>query len=1009
MKSKGLIRFFTIAFIVVCLYQLFFSFMTYRVEEKARTETQGDPDLYRNYIDSIQNEEVLNFGLFGYTYKQVKEQQLNLGLDLQGGMNVILEVSVRDVLIALSGYSKDPTFNKAITIADDQMSDSQDSYLNLFISAYKELDPEENSLSKPFATLDNKGNIDYNQEDSKTVQFLEAETEGAIDRSFEIMRTRIDKFGVAQPSIQRQQGTGRIIIELPGVDNPKRVRKLLQSTAKLEFWETYENTEVIQSIVDANTALADKKKREARLNKGDLGSDDDEEEESLIGENLTVEPSIQDSTSLLTDLDSISNTTDSLSQEQNELDNPILNFLALNVFGEVGQQQAGTGPVIGYALPRDTAKVNAAFADETVRSTLPRDLKLAWTAKPPEGSERPVYQLIALKKTKNRDRAPLEGDVITDARETIDQYGEVEISMTMDQNGAKMWRKLTSENIQKSIAIVLDNLVYSFPTVQGEIPNGISSISGSFTQQEASDLANILKAGKLPAPARIIEEAVVGPSLGQEAISSGLISVIIGLLLVLFFMIFYYRKAGIVANIALIANIFFIFGILAALKAVLTLPGIAGIVLTIGMSVDANVLIYERIREELSLGKSMRNAISDGYKHAYSSIIDANVTTLLVGIILFSFGTGPIQGFATTLIIGICTSLFSAIFLTRMIFDNWLEKDKSISFYSEGTSKVFDKINMNFTAKRRTFYIISSVIIIAGIFSIFTQGFSLGVDFKGGRSYVVELVEGTNAGDLRKSLQENFDSTPEVKTFGSGGKYKITTSELIDDKSEEADGMVEQKLFDGVKPFLSDGSSIEEFRDNAILSIQKVGPTIVDDIKASAAKSIFIALIVISLYILIRFRKWQYSLGAAVALIHDVLFILSVFSICHSFMPFSMDIDQAFIAALLAIIGYSINDTVVVFDRLREYLGFKHNRGKKIEVVINDAVNGTLSRTIITAITTILVVLILFLFGGETIRGFSFALLLGMIVGTYSSIFIASSVVLDLQKRESDIVDDGIE
>lgn len=987
MKAKGMIRFFVIAFALVCLYQLSFTLVTSRVEKKAAEFAKGDAAVERRYLDSLSDVTVYNLGIRSFTYQQAKEQQLNLGLDLQGGMNVVMEVSVADVIRALSNYSKDANFNKALEMAAERQVNSQLDYVTLFEQSFTELDANA-KLAAIFATRENQGKIDYNSSNAQVMEVIRAETEGAIDRSFNILRTRIDKFGVTSPNIQRQQGTGRIIIELPGVDNPERVRRLLQGSAKLEFWETYEAGEILERMFEVNKMLGDR----AKLAKG---TDSTAAAKTTAAAESDTTKKADDLLSQLAEK-AETDTTGGLDAAQAREENPLFAVLMPAVFqGEDGSTRANKGPAIGTANVKDTAAVNALLASPEVKAMLPRNLRLLWTVKG-RGDGNKFVDLVAIKARANDSRAPLEGDVITEARESVDNFGQVEVSMTMNAEGAKIWRRLTADNVERSIAIVLDDYVYSYPNVQGEISGGMSSISGNFTTDEAKDLANILKAGKLPAPARIVEEAIVGPSLGAEAISSGVLSMISGLLLVVMFMISYYARGGVIATIALAANIFFIFGVLASLQAVLTLPGIAGIVLTIGMSVDANVLIFERIREELAKGKALRQAIIDGFKNAYSSIIDANVTTILVGIILYSFGTGPIRGFATTLIIGILTSLFSAIFITRMLIDWQVAREKVVNFGTAWSFKLFDNMNINFLAKRKLWYMFSGAVILAGVVSMATVGFNLGVDFKGGRSYVVQFDEAKRSTDLRAALAPFFEGAPEVKTFGSADKFKITTSYKIDDNTPETDIEVEQKLHEGLSSIMVNKVDFDTFKADRILSSQKVGPTIADDIKASAIMSIIISILVIAAYILVRFRKWQYSLGAAVSLLHDVLFVLSLYSLLWKFMPFSMEVDQAFIAAILTIIGYSINDTVVVFDRMREFLGLHH--GEDSESVINSAINTTFSRTIITALTTILVVLVLFLFGGEVIKGFTFALLVGLIAGTYSSIFIASAIVLDSGK-----------
>lgn len=987
MKAKGLIRFFVIAFALVCLYQLSFTLVTSRVEKKAKAYAKGDAALERRYLDSLSDVTVYNLLIRKYTYQQAKEQQLNLGLDLQGGMNVVMEVSVADVIRALSNFSKDATFNKALELAAQRQANSQLDFVTLFEQSFTELDPN-GKLAAIFATRENQGKIDYNSSNAQVMEVIRTETEGAIDRSFNILRTRIDKFGVTSPNIQRQQGTGRIIIELPGVDNPERVRRLLQGSAKLEFWETYESAEILERLFEVNKMLGDRNKLK--------GGADSTSKATTAAAATDTSKKQDDLLSQLAEKESTDTSAGGLDQAKAQAENPLFAVLMPAVFqAEDGSTRAADGPAVGSASIRDTAKVNAYLNMPEVKSMLPRNLRLLWTVKG-RGEGNKFLDLVAIKARANDSRAPLEGDVITDARESIDNFGQVEVSMTMNAEGAKTWRRLTADNIERSIAIVLDDYVYSYPNVKSEISGGMSSISGNFTPDEAKDLANILKAGKLPAPARIVEEAIVGPSLGAEAIRSGVISMVAGLLLVVLFMVGYYGSGGIIANVALLANIFFIFGVLASLQAVLTLPGIAGIVLTIGMSVDANVLIFERIREEMRKGKSLRQGIIDGFNHAYSSIIDANVTTILVGIILYSFGTGPIRGFATTLIIGILTSLFSAIFITRMLIDWQVAREKVVTFSTNWSERIFANINVNFLARRKLWYAFSLTVIVAGLISMFTVGFNLGVDFKGGRSYVVQFDEAKRASDIRTALSSYLGGAPEVKTFGAADKFKITTSYKIDENTPEIDLEVEKKLHEGLSTLMASKIDFEKFKESRILSSQKVGPTIADDIKASAIMSIIISILVIAAYILIRFRKIEYSLGAAISLLHDVLFVLSAFTLLWKIMPFSMEIDQAFIAAILTIIGYSINDTVVVFDRLREFLGLHH--GGDNEDVINGAINSTLSRTINTALTTIIVVLVLFLFGGEVIRGFTFALLIGLIIGTYSSIFIASAVVLDSGK-----------
>lgn len=1010
MQSKSAIQVFAIALALVCIYQLSFTWITNSVEDDARAFGNGDIDLENKYLDSISTEPVYNFLVKKYTYKECKDREINLGLDLKGGMNVTLEVSVIDVIRSLSGYSTDETFNKAIDQAIESQKTSDEAFVTLFGKAFQRIDPN-GQLAAVFATRENQDKIQYNTTNEEVLAVISAEADDAIDRSFDILRARIDKFGVSQPNIQKLETAGRILIELPGVKEPERVRKLLQGTAKLEFWETYENSEAYGYLSEANNKLksiVNKKENDdqglGNNEDGDsttVANTDEEGEEFLADEpdtsanNLTQllsdeEAGLDTGLSLLEQITSDTSISDTSAAGLSAFnkDNPLFAILRPAIFqDESGSYFPGEGPVIGYVAIKDSAQVNEYLAMDGLKSIFPRDMKFKWTAKPYDPEEKFV-QLIAIKISSREGRAPLEGDVIVDARQDYGQFSNrPEISMTMNGEGAKIWKRLTAENVGKSIAIVLDNYVYSFPTVQGEIPNGRSSISGAFTIKEAQDIANILKAGKLPAPARIVEEAVVGPSLGQEAIDSGLQSFLIALAVVLIYMGFYYNKAGIIANIALLANIFFIMGVLASLGAVLTLPGIAGIVLTIGMSIDANVLIFERIREEVTAGKGLGLAITDGYKNAYTSIIDANVTTLLVGMILFYFGSGPIKGFATTLIIGILTSLFSAIFITRLIFLGFLKRKSDVSFSTKLTEGAFKNLNIQFLSNRKMFYVISTIIVIMGSGSLYLRGLNYSVDFTGGRSYVVRFEADQSTTDIRNALSSAFGSAPEVKTFGPSNQMKVTTKYLIDDNSVSVDQQVEDKLKEGLTGF----SSFE------IMSSQKVGPTIADDIKRGAIWSTLFGLLVVFLYILIRFRKWQFGIGALAALGHDVIIVLSCFSIFYGILPFSLEMDQAFIAALLTVIGYSINDTVVVFDRIREYLGLYRKRDTK--EVMNMAINSTLSRTFNTSISTFTVLLIIFIFGGEVIRGFSFALLIGIVVGTYSSICIATPVALDTFKK----------
>ena len=996
MQNRNFIKIFTILFAIVSLYQLSFTWVAGGVEDDAvvyaseyPVEQQEQKEKF--YLDSVNSEPVYNILITEYSYADCKSRELNLGLDLKGGMNVTLEVMVIDVVKALANNSRDSVFNIAIAKALKAQRNSQDDFVSLFGMEYEKLSPN-NGLAVIF-TAQLKDKVKINATNNEVLDILTAEVEDAISRSFNILRSRIDRFGVTQPNIQRLETAGRILVELPGIKDPERARKLLQSTAQLEFWETYEYNELFQAFESANTYL-----RSIEIENKEL------EEENNIENNEVVQESSDESTldseesSLLTDVlanDSLSSDSAStgLSFEEFASENPLYAVLYPNVNQQTGQ--LNPGPVVGFCAVKDTAQVNTYLNDKAVIKLFPADVVFSYTVKPYDLDGKFV-QLVALRSNRG-GKAAMEGDVVTDANEAFGQFSSTaEVSMEMNAEGAKQWKRLTADNIGKSVAIVLDGYVYSYPTVQAEISGGRSSITGDFTLDEAKDLANILKSGKLPAPARIIEEAIVGPSLGREAISSGFSSFIFALIIVLIYIGFYYGGAGLTANTALLVNIFFIFGVLSSLGAVLTLPGIAGIILTIGMSIDANVLIYERIREEMKNGKGLKLAISDGYNSAYSSIIDANVTTLLTGIILYTFGTGPIKGFATTLVIGILTSLFAAIFITRLIISSRMSKGKSISFSTKMTDGAFQNINIDFIKKRKAFYILSTVIILLGLGSLFTKGLHLGVDFSGGRTYVVRFDESVDNEALRSALSAVFvdeaglSYSPQVKTFGKDNQVKITTSFMIESNEIATDQIVEKKLSEGLNATES---------DYEIMSSQKVGPTIADDIKDAALWSVIFSLIVIFLYILVRFRRWQFSLGAVVAAFHDVLIVLSIFSVFYGVLPFSLEIDQAFIAAILTIIGYSLNDTVVVFDRVREYIN--NNKKKRVHEIINAALNSTLSRTINTSLTTFFVLLIIFIFGGEVIRGFMFALMIGVLVGTYSSLFIASPIMLDTIKKKS--------
>lgn len=982
MQGKGIVKFVAIILTIACLYQLSFTFVANKVTKDAKEFAKGNPEKERVYLDSISSQPV--YPILNYTYQYVKEKEIPLGLDLKGGMNVTMEIELVELVRNLANNPTDKNFNEALSLAKADLSNSQEGYVKLFVKEYEKLSPN-GKLSTFFSTRENSSELKLDASNAEVQSFLEKQAKSAVDRSFNILRTRIDKFGVTQPNIQLQEGSNRILVELPGVTDKIRVRRLLQGSAKLEFYETYDNQEIFPLLQNINNVLAAKVAKPSKT-------------ENLSA--VKADSVSKDKPALLSaKKDTLSK--DSVKAKENlSKSNPLFAVLSPATSNGANGQSLSPGPVVGYAALKDTAKINALLNSTDVKSLIPSNVKLMWGIKPAI-EESKVFQLFAIKPTGINGEPALGGDVISNAREDIDQAGNPEVTMTMNPDGAREWKKVTataagspqSEEDNKCIAIVLDNAVYTAPRVSGEIPNGISSISGSFTIDETKDLANVLKAGKLPAPAKIVEEAIVGPSLGSEAINSGLLSSVMGLIIVLIFMMFYYNRAGTVANIAVFANIFFLMGVLASLSAVLTLPGIAGIVLTMGMAVDANVLIYERIREELAIGKSLRLAVADGYKHAMPSILDGQITTFLTGVILYIFGSGPILGFATTLMIGIITSLFSAILISRLVFEWMLDKDMKIKFSNPWSSHTFKNANYGFVKNRKIFYLLSGTFITLGIISIILRGFSYGVDFKGGRSYVVRFEKSVTTDNVRDILNKTFGGTTEVKTFGTDNQVRITTSYKIEDNSSNADQLVENKLNDGLKQI--------DNNKGKVMSSQKVGPTVANDVRTSAIYSVIFCMIIISLYIFIRFRKWSYSLGALVALAHDVLLVLSFFSLFNGILPFSLDIDQAFIAAILTVMGYSINDTVVVFDRIREFLSLHHSKQDKMDVVINDAINNTLSRTVITALTVLFVLVVLFIFGGEVIRGFSFALLIGVIFGTYSSICVATPVVVDLASNKN--------
>lgn len=1007
MQNKGLIIFLTVLISLLCIYYLSFTFISRNIQQKATvyaTDVSGNVDYSKKqaYLDSVWSEPVYNLFGIQYTYQDIKETELNRGLDLQGGMYVNLEVSPVEIIKGLSGNNEDPVFLEALDIARERQKDSQERFTQLFYNAYKELEPT-GKLSTIFASAANKDRFNFQSTDQEIMAVLNEEVEDAIDRSFQILRTRVDRFGTSQPNIQRLQGTGRIQVELPGADNPERVRKLLQGVAKLEFLDVADFSEIGAAMQGINLKLLaeEKETRQQRTLSGGDTSETIEDISVLIAEDQPEQPE-----SILSDAE---DSLDSdLEQQLSEVDSAAaLDSLDLQVSRLF--QLLQLSPYGMYADLRDTSKVNDYINRDDIKSLLPPNTKLLWAVKSADleddGSDN-LLELHAIK-TQRGGEAPLTGEVITNAWQDYDERGRPAVYMSMNATGARKWASMTANAASAGtrISIVLDNYVYSAPGVEEEIPNGSSVISGNFTIEEAADLANVLKAGALPAPTRIVQEAIIGPTLGKEAQAQGINSILIGLAVVVIFMIFYYARGGFVANLALLFNVFFILGVLAQFNAALTLPGAAGIVLTIGMAIDANVLIFERIREELRFGSKLKAAISAGYKKAHSSIIDANVTTFLTAVILYVLGQGPVKGFAITLMIGIVCSFFSAVFISRVIVE-WMSRkgDESKMSFETGISKDFlSTLNIDFLGKRKMGYILSSIFITIGLIVMFTAGgLNFGVDFLGGRSYVVTFNDAVVASDLKASLADDFGNTsPDVKTFGGNNVLKITTSYLIDEDSEDADSQVEAALIQGIQDFTGQQYIHDDARVDGshftISSSEKVGATIADDIKTASVESILFSLAAIFLYIFMRFRKWQFGLGAVVALLHDTLVVLSAFAIA-GLLGFSYEVDQVFIAAMLTIVGYSINDTVVVFDRIRENVSLNHK--KEMIVTFNEAINNTMSRTLITSFTTLVVVLILFIFGGAVLKGFSFALLIGILVGTYSSVFIATPVVVDLSHRK---------
>ena len=998
MQSKGAIRFVAILLAIACLWQLSFTLVTKVQENKAEKYAEAavaaaqnsaafakvsemDKAFYldsirkvenRHYIDSISAEKVY----FGYTFKDVKSKEINLGLDLKGGMNVMLQVQLKDLVKALAGGNAAPEFEQALALAQERSVNSRQDFITLFAEAWKETS-NGMPLAQIFGTYEMRDKISPETTDEQVIDVIRGEAESAISNSFNVLRNRIDRFGVTQPNIQKLGNSGRILVELPGVKEPERVRKLLQGTASLEFWTTYDNTEVEAYLAEANAVLAELLA--------------DTEEEAVVEETPATEGD-----SLL---------EAELQQTENEAANEAANRKQNPLFSILQPSGARGYACIGYANYADTAQVNKYISMAQARGIFPPEFRAMWSVKPSQafaGNEN-IYELVAIKAASRDGKAPLDGGVVTDARVSYGNTGgNPSVSMSMNAEGANIWARLTKDNIGKQVAIVLDGMVYSYPTVNSEISGGSSEISGNFTLEEAEDLANVLKSGKLPAPATIIQEQVVGPSLGAESINSGLISFVIAFLLVLVYMVLFYQGAGLVADIALLVNVLFLFGTLVSFGAVLTLPGIAGLVLTLGMAVDANVIIYERIKEELRAGKGLSKAVADGYRNAYSAIIDGQFTTFLTGLVLFFFGSGPVQGFATTLIIGIITSVLTSVFITRIIFDDRIVKGKNITFDNKLTRNFLQNTKVDFLGKKKIAYIVSGALILISLVSIFTKGFTYGVDFTGGRTYVVRFDSPVTAEEVRAAAIAEFDGAVEVKQFGGESQMKITTQYLVEDESTDADAKVENKLYNALKGFFASELTFAEFTStldnpNGIISSDKVGPTIANDITRNAIIAVIIALFVIFGYIAIRFNGWTWGLGGVTGLAHTALIVIGFFSLFSGILPFSLDIDQTFIAAILTIIGYAINDTVVIFDRIREYkelhpkADFRQN--------VNEALNSTLSRTMNTSLTTLVTMLAIAIFGGEVIRGLAVALILGIIIGTYASIFIATPIMYDVTKK----------
>lgn len=989
MQNKGLVTALAIALALVCIYQLSFTAASFKVKKEAREYAKGDLNKEVNYIDSIASLPKDKWSFLGNTYKDVQTKELNMGLDLKGGMNVILEISVEDIVRALSNYSTDKTFNDALALAKQKQKTSNEDFIPLFVRSFEELDPN-GRLAAIFGTVELKDRINFNSTNADVQKVLEEEANSAIDNAFNVLRNRIDRFGVVQPNISHLQPRGRILVELPGVKDPQRVRDLLQGTANLEFWETYENSEVINYLVQANEYLKTIQPAMTAQAGAAQPADTTAADTTAAGEKSLLDMVSKDTASV----------AEASSLEEFTRQNPLFGILRPNVTQD-GQPVPGC--LIGFAAGKDTAKVNAYLKLSQVRSLFPRELKFYWSQNPYKYDQTgTLYELHAIKITTRDGHAPLTGDVVTSARPSTGVTGsDIKVDFSMNGEGAKIWQRMTRDNIGRCIAVVLDDYVRSYPRVQNEIAGGNTEITGDFTLEEAEDLSNILKSGKMPAPAHIVQDTVVGPSLGKAAVNSGLKSFIIAFIIVLLYMIFYYgRSAGLIADMAMTINLFFLMGVLVSLNAVLTLPGIAGIVLTIGMSVDANVLIYERIKEELRSGKGVKQAIADGYKGASSAIIDSNLTTLVTGVILYFTGTGPIRGFASTLVIGIITSLFSAVLITRLFYEWRLRRNTNLKFSAPYTQNFMQHTHIDFIRLRKYGYIFSITLTVLSLITLATKGLSRGIDFTGGRNYVVKFEQPVNTSQIANLLEDELGGAPTVVTFGSENQVKISTKYKVDDPA--ATDEVNSLIYNGLRELVP-GVDENTFISNYIVSSETVGPTIARDQAGKAVWAIILALIGMFLYVFIRFRKWQYGLGSLVTLAHDTIIVLGLYSILQGVMPFSMDIDQSFIAAILTVVGYSINDTVVIYDRIREYLPLYRKRSRK--EVYNMALNSTLARTLNTGMATIFVLIVIFFFGGEVIRGFTFALLFGVAFGTYSSLFISTPVLYETTRRKGQDID----